>query len=91
VAPRAKLNQQRQRRFKTAKEAKEALEKAKEKGIPLPTEKPFDSNCITPGTEFMKSLSAHLKFFIRKKLQEDQGWRKVKVIFSGQEVSIYCH
>jgi 5'-3' exonuclease len=49
VAPRAKMNQQRSRRFRTAKEAKEIREKALAKGEKLPDEKAFDSNCITPG------------------------------------------
>ena len=49
VAPRAKMNQQRSRRFKTAKEAKEVREQALAKGEKLPDEKAFDSNCITPG------------------------------------------
>ena len=50
VAPRAKMNQQRSRRFRTAKEAREIREKAERKGEKLPEEKAFDSNCITPGT-----------------------------------------
>jgi 5'-3' exoribonuclease 1 len=49
VAPRAKMNQQRSRRFRTAKENKEAQEKAERQGEVLPEEKAFDSNCITPG------------------------------------------
>lgn len=49
VAPRAKMNQQRSRRFRTAKEAMELKEKAESKGEKLPEEKAFDSNCITPG------------------------------------------
>lgn len=49
VAPRAKMNQQRGRRFRTAKEAKELREKAEKKGEVLPEQKAFDSNCITPG------------------------------------------
>jgi 5'-3' exoribonuclease 1 len=49
VAPRAKMNQQRSRRFRTAKEAKEIREKAESRGEKLPEEKAFDSNCITPG------------------------------------------
>jgi 5'-3' exoribonuclease 1 len=49
VAPRAKMNQQRGRRFRTAKEAKEIKEKAERNGEKLPDEKAFDSNCITPG------------------------------------------
>jgi hypothetical protein len=46
----------------------------------------FDSNCITPGTEFMAALSEHLRYFIRKKIKEDASWQKVRVIFSGHEV-----
>lgn len=49
VAPRAKMNQQRSRRFRTAKEAGEVRAKAEAKGEKLPEEKAFDSNCITPG------------------------------------------
>lgn len=49
VAPRAKMNQQRARRFRTALDAEKAREKAIKDGIELPKEEPFDSNCITPG------------------------------------------
>lgn len=57
VAPRAKMNQQRSRRFRTAKEAKEVREKAESKGEKLPEEKAFDSNCITPGVSLRSLLS----------------------------------
>jgi 5'-3' exoribonuclease 1 len=57
VAPRAKMNRQRSRRFRTAKEASEVRERAEQKGEKLPDEKAFDSNCITPGTDFMAKLS----------------------------------
>lgn len=50
VAPRAKMNQQRSRRFRTARDAREQREAAERKGEKLPEEKAFDSNCITPGT-----------------------------------------
>jgi 5'-3' exoribonuclease 1 len=49
VAPRAKMNQQRARRFRTAKEVEDNRRKAIEKGEDLPKEAAFDSNCITPG------------------------------------------
>lgn len=49
VAPRAKMNQQRSRRFRTARENKMIREKAEREGQILPEEKAFDSNCITPG------------------------------------------
>lgn len=57
VAPRAKMNQQRSRRFRSAKEAKDLRDKAIAKGEELPLEPPFDSNCITPGEE---GLTFHL-------------------------------
>ncbi|KAJ6560949.1 exonuclease II [Mycena sp. CBHHK59/15] len=86
VAPRAKMNQQRSRRFRTAKEAKEVREKAEQKGETLPEEKAFDSNCITPGTPFMARLSAQLRYFINKKITEDSNWHDVEVVLSGHEV-----
>lgn len=49
VAPRAKMNQQRARRFRTALDAEKAREKAIKEGVEMPKEEPFDSNCITPG------------------------------------------
>ena len=51
VAPRAKMNQQRARRFRTALDAEKAREKAIREGVELPTEEAFDSNCITPGKQ----------------------------------------
>ncbi|KIL64049.1 hypothetical protein M378DRAFT_643697 [Amanita muscaria Koide BX008] len=86
VAPRAKMNQQRGRRFRTAKEAKEAREKAERKGENLPEEKAFDSNCITPGTPFMARLSEQLRYFVNKKITEDSNWRDIQVVLSGHEV-----
>ena len=101
VAPRAKMNQQRSRRFRTAKEAKEVREKAEAKGEELPSEKAFDSNCITPGvyvmficlnfsycslgTVFMTKLSEQLRYFVNKKITEDANWRDIQVVLSGHE------
>ena len=53
VAPRAKMNQQRARRFRTALDAEKAKEKALREGVEMPTEDAFDSNCITPGKVFL--------------------------------------
>ncbi|KAG0358476.1 5'-3' exoribonuclease 1 [Podila minutissima] len=86
VAPRAKMNQQRSRRFRTAKDAADARQKAISKGEELPEEEQFDRNCITPGTPFMKRLSAQLEYFISKKITEDSNWRNVQVVLSGHEV-----
>ncbi|CAK1552844.1 unnamed protein product [Leptosia nina] len=85
VAPRAKMNQQRGRRFRSAREAEELEAKAKAKGEVLPTEKRFDSNCITPGTVFMARLHEQLKYFVKMKISTDPLWSKVKVILSGHE------
>ena len=61
VAPRSKMKQQRSRRFRSI------LEKKMKKKIDYKFEKKnaiFDTNCITPGTIFMKKLSNFLKKFI---------------------------
>lgn len=53
VAPRAKMNQQRARRFRTALDAENAREKAIKEGKEMPKEEAFDSNAITPGRPLM--------------------------------------
>ncbi|XP_012251889.2 5'-3' exoribonuclease 1 isoform X2 [Athalia rosae] len=85
VAPRAKMNQQRGRRFRSAKDAEIMEAKAKEKGEILPEEARFDSNCITPGTVFMSRLNEQLKYFVTYKITTDKLWQKCKVILSGHE------
>ncbi|KAG2447716.1 hypothetical protein HYH02_007176 [Chlamydomonas schloesseri] len=85
VAPRAKMNQQRSRRFKSAMERLKNEEEQRRKGEVVP-EDAFDSNCITPGTEFMARLGKHLRFFIRRKMADDPLWQKPNVVFSGHEV-----
>lgn len=85
-APRAKMNQQRSRRFRTAKDAHDARQAAIKKGEELPKEDPFDSNCITPGTVFMARLSKQLQYFVNKKVSEDSDWRGVTIVLSGHDV-----
>uniref|UniRef100_A0A4W5PS22 5'-3' exoribonuclease 1 n=1 Tax=Hucho hucho TaxID=62062 RepID=A0A4W5PS22_9TELE len=85
VAPRAKMNQQRGRRFRSAKEAEDKIKKALEKGEVLPSEARFDSNCITPGTDFMARLQEQLKYFVNSKLSTDDAWKGVNVYLSGHE------
>ncbi|GME80861.1 unnamed protein product [Ambrosiozyma monospora] len=86
VAPRAKMNQQRARRFRTAVEAEENLQAAIDRGDTLPKEPPFDSNAITPGTEFMAKLTENLKYYINKKVSTDSNWQNINIILSGHEV-----
>jgi len=71
------MNQQRSRRFRSALESKKLQEKKlvlrdiwRKKGISASdnidqyVENSFDSNVITPGTEFMSRLSKSLQVFL---------------------------
>lgn len=84
VAPRAKMNQQRSRRFRSAKDAEILEARAKNRGEVRETER-FDSNCITPGTEFMVRLQEALRYFIKNKISSDPLWQKCRVILSGHD------
>ncbi|GMR35858.1 hypothetical protein PMAYCL1PPCAC_06053 [Pristionchus mayeri] len=83
VAPRAKMNQQRARRFMSAKNADDLLEKAKKAGEEIPSEKRFDSNCITPGTQFMVELQRRLDEWVQHKVNTDGRWRGMRIYLSG--------
>ncbi len=71
VAPRAKMEQQRIRRYRTVKE-KEMIKEVYIKNGKHYLED-FDTNCITPGTIFMYKLSNQLKKYILKKSIEYKG------------------
>jgi 5'-3' exoribonuclease 2 len=90
VAPRAKMNQQRARRFRSAQEARENHEVEQNVRAELtkmgqkvpPAKKAWDSNVITPGTPFMLRLADYVRFYIRKRISMDKAWQSVRVIFS---------
>ncbi|RFU76121.1 5 -3 exoribonuclease 2 [Trichoderma arundinaceum] len=101
VAPRAKMNQQRSRRFRSAQEAKEKEEdkqaliellKRQNGGVfsaadsETVVKKAFDSNSITPGTPFMDILAMSLRYWCQYKLSTDPAWAKLKVIISDATV-----
>jgi 5'-3' exoribonuclease 1 len=87
VAPRAKMNQQRSRRYRAPREAAQLLAQQERQGIAPPEEPPFDSNCITPGTEFLCDLGEKYKEWIAMKLETDPAWKNgPTIIFSGSEV-----
>ncbi len=91
------MNQQRSRRFRASKETSEKIkevdrvrEELISKGCEVPPAKEkgehFDSNCITPGTPFMDRLSKCLHYYIHDRLNNDPGWRNVKVFLSDANV-----
>ncbi|SCU77750.1 LADA_0A02036g1_1 [Lachancea dasiensis] len=97
VAPRAKMNQQRARRFRSARDAqiqneereralleREDMGEIIDEGIR--NKKTWDSNAITPGTPFMDKLAAALRYWISFKLATDPGWKHLQVIISDATV-----
>ncbi|XP_027083017.1 5'-3' exoribonuclease 3 isoform X1 [Coffea arabica] len=96
VAPRAKMNQQRARRFRTAKDNEAAeevetklrknFEREGKKVLPREESELSDSNIITPGTEFMDLLSKKLQNYIKRRMTTDSRWSKIKVILSDANV-----
>ncbi|KAK0499879.1 XRN 5'-3' exonuclease N-terminus-domain-containing protein [Armillaria luteobubalina] len=97
VAPRAKMNQQRSRRFRAAQEAKDK-EEARKESVALwesmgksvseddKNKKAWDSNAITPGTPFMALLASSLRYWVVQKMNSDAGWKNIQVIISDASV-----
>ena len=75
VAPRAKMNQQRARRFRSAKDAQELRDQLIAQGKDVA--ELFDSNQISPGTQFMYELGKNLEWFIKFKQNTDPIYQNV--------------
>ncbi|KAI3693170.1 hypothetical protein L6452_33001 [Arctium lappa] len=90
VAPRAKMNQQRTRRFRNAKD-REILGKEEDRLrrqyelegrdlLPIEESEVSDSNVITPGTAFMAQLSKQLQTYIRLRISNHPEWQRLKFL-----------
>lgn len=96
VAPRAKMNQQRSRRFRAARDAIERQKMMEEirqemidAGMSAPPKKSgpeWDSNVITPGTEFMSKLSLYIWYYVLDRMNKNPAWKDIKVIISDASV-----
>lgn len=95
------MNQQRSRRFRSAQEAAQKDEdkeeflkmlKSQNNGVvhedatAMAQKKTWDSNAITPGTPFMDTLAASLRYWCAYKANTDPAWEKVKTIISDATV-----
>jgi len=95
VAPRAKMNQQRSRRFCSAAERERAARAevkvrremaAEGKEVPKRLEK-WDHNAITPGTPFMFFLAEKIRNHVKMRQEEASGpWERLDCIFSDAGV-----
>lgn len=80
VPPVSKMQEKRDRRFKSAKKRGASSTAS------------FDSNCISPGTAFMEALCEALNCFIRGRVsgnsqfRKRSAWGSIEVIVSGADV-----
>jgi len=91
VAPRAKMNQQRSRRYRAPREAAQqaAILERDGRGPSKDAGPAFDSNCITPGTEFLAMLGQkYTEWIIRSRADPESTWLTpgLSVVFSGSDV-----
>eukprot|EP01065_Artemidia_motanka_P018099 TRINITY_DN21439_c0_g1_i1.p1 TRINITY_DN21439_c0_g1~~TRINITY_DN21439_c0_g1_i1.p1 ORF type:complete len:1005 (+),score=243.66 TRINITY_DN21439_c0_g1_i1:69-3017(+) len=94
-APRAKLNQQRARRYRTARDLRETRDMETQLAAdlvrrgcapPLSRQAAWDQNVITPGTEFMEKLSKALRWYIHERCNSDPFFQKLVIVFSDSTV-----
>lgn len=80
TVPRSKLNQQRCRRFQSSKTMNNA--NSKHENIEL-----FDSNVISPGTEYMERVNEIIKYYIQMRIDTDPSWKRLCVLYSSHRQS----
>jgi 5'-3' exonuclease len=49
---------------------------------PEEVDKEWDSNVITPGTDFMIKLSDYIRFYVAQRINTVPAWKAIQVIFS---------
>lgn len=90
VAPRAKMNQQRIRRFRKELESMKNQEGEEQKKIneDIAEEEKiiFDSNAISAGTKFMFNLTTYMKEYIINEKKTNKEWSNIEVILTGSDV-----
>ena len=80
------MNQQRSRRFRSSKEAEKLAATILARDGSLPERDAFDSNCITPGTDFMLKLGLAMRKWIEYKQETDPLWKNgCDVVVSGPD------
>lgn len=79
VAPRAKINQSRDRRFRSGVEDIEFFERLVE-SLGIEDKEQFQANSISPGTEFLFSLCQFLKGKIMELMEGE--WKGLQVLYS---------
>lgn len=65
---------------------REEFEREGKKLPPKVDSQVFDSNVITPGTEFMATLSFALRYYIHVRLNSDPGWKNIKVLIRVSDI-----
>lgn len=56
------------------------------KKVPPPRTSSFDSNKITPGTEYMMEICDNLRWYIADRMSHNPAWQNVTVILSDGSV-----
>lgn len=78
TVPRCKLTQQRSRRFESSR---------KQGNCDNSENEIFDSNVISPGTEFMERINEVLKYYIKMRMETNPAFRKIQFIYSSHRHS----
>lgn len=85
VAPKAKMAQQRDRRYKSCKEASKTRDICIRHKQPVRDQK-IDFNMISPGTEFMWDLQLYIEECINKRISKGESWEGITFTLNGSGI-----